>query len=67
MSAYHSNDEVRKEIDDVLHENAMIFQNIGTDSHISERFIAKDKEISNLESVRDLDEEFIDGILHGIK
>lgn len=67
MSAYYNNDEIRKEIDDVLHENAILFQNIGTDSHISERFTAKDKEIENLKSVRDLDSEFIDGILYGIK
>ncbi len=63
---YHENEEIRKEIDAILHENATLFQNIGTDSSKLERELAKAKEISNLKSVRDLDPEYIDTILFGL-
>lgn len=63
---YHENKDVRLEIDAVKEENAILFQNLGTDSTKAERDYAKNKEIENLKSVRDLDPEYIDTILHGL-
>jgi hypothetical protein len=61
---YYSNVEVKRQIDEVLHQNAMIFQQLGTGSSKSSIEAAKSQEKRNLKSIRHLDPSFIDGLLY---
>jgi hypothetical protein len=60
---YYENAEVRSKIDAVLHENAMIFQNCGTDSTEAEKKAARIKERNNLREVKHLSPKFIGKLL----
>ena len=64
MSLYHTNMEIRREIDRVLHENAILFQNTGTDSTYDEKQMAVNTEKRNLREIRHLDSVFIDSLLN---
>ena len=64
--SYYSNDDIRNDIDSVLHENATLRQNLGTDSTDYEVELAKKKEHDNLLSVRDLDQDFIDALIDSL-
>lgn len=61
---YYSNPEIRLQIDDVLHQNAMIFQQLGTGSSKTSIESAKAQEKRNLKAIRHLDPSFIDGLLY---
>lgn len=52
------------QIDDVLHQNAMIFQELGLGSTKTAIENAKAQEKRNLKSIRHLDPSFIDGLLY---
>ena len=60
---YYTEPKVRAEIDEVLHECAKIFQNLGVSSTKKERTEAKAEERRLLKSVRSLDPKFIDLLL----
>jgi len=53
-----------KEIDEVLHRNAQLFQNLGIDSTKTEKAAAKVQERKNLRSVRHYAPELIDRLLN---
>ena len=59
LSPYYSDKKVKEVIDEVLHRNAIIFQNIGVNSSKSEIRSAKAKEKANLREVKHHDREFI--------
>jgi hypothetical protein len=61
---YYSSVEVKRQIDEVLHQNAMIFQQLGIGSSKSSIEAAKSQEKRNLKSIRHLDPSFIDGLLY---
>jgi|LauGreDrversion4_2_1035121.scaffolds.fasta_scaffold04562_17 hypothetical protein len=61
---YYSNTEIKMQIDDVLHQNAMIFQELGLGSTKTAIENAKAQEKRNLKSIRHLDPSFIDGLLY---
>lgn len=63
MGEYHTNKEIRAKIDEVLHTNVMLFQNLGVSSTKQERYDASVRERKNLREVRDLDKEFIDFLI----
>ncbi len=65
--SYYENEEIRKEIDAVLHENVQLFQNLGTDSSKEDYANAVLMEMANLLSVKDLDPEFIEPLLSASK
>ena len=56
---YYSDPEVRAAIDEILHINAIIFQNLGVNSSKAEIRSARAKEKENLRSIKHLDKEFI--------
>jgi len=53
-----------KEIDEVLHRNAQLFQQLGLDSTKTEKAAAKVQERKNLRSVRHYAPELIDRLLN---
>jgi len=53
-----------KEIDEVLHRNAQLFQQLGIDSTKTEKAAAKVQERKNLRSVRHYEPELIDRLLN---
>ena len=53
-----------KEIDEVLHRNAQLFQNLVIDSTKTEKAAAKVQERKNLRSVRHYAPELIDRLLN---
>jgi len=53
-----------KEIDEVLHRNAQLFQQLGIDSTKTEKAAAKVQERKNLRSVRHYAPELIDRLLN---
>jgi len=61
---YYNDLSVKMQIDEVLHQNVMIFQNLGINSSKSEVQAAKVQEKKNLRAVRHLDPSFIDGLLY---
>ena len=64
MKPTYRNSEIkRREIDGILHQCAVLFQNLGKESTKEERNAAEAEEIRLLKSVRYLDEEFIDSCL----
>ena len=60
---YYSNKSIKKRIDKTLHQNVMLFQNLGIDSTREEKQAAKQKEHDALMQIRDLDSEFIDMLI----
>lgn len=63
MSSYHDNKEVRRQIDFVLHKNAILFQNLGIESSKTEKETARLEERKNLREVKHLDPDFIERLL----
>lgn len=63
VGTYYTDPKIRKEIDRVLHENAIIFQNLGVDSTKAEIEAARIQERKNLRDVKALDEDFIGRLL----
>lgn len=61
---YYNDPSVKMQIDEVLHRNVMLFQQLGTNSSKSEVQAAKTQEKKNLRAVRHLDPSFIDGLLY---
>ena len=61
---YYSDPEVRAAIDEILHINAIIFQNLGVDSSKAEIRSARAKEKENLRSVKHLDKAFINFLIN---
>lgn len=61
---YYNDPSVKIQIDEVLHQNVMLFQQLGVKSTKSEVQAAKAQEKKNLRSVRHLDPSFIDGLLY---
>ena len=61
--AYNDNKEHKRIIDCVLHQNAQLFQNLGTDSSKSEYDKAKIKERQKLRRIRDIDPEKLDRLI----
>ena len=55
--------KAQQEIDRVLQENAMLFQNLGVDSTKTERNEAKAQEKRNLKAIKHLDPDKIDRLL----
>lgn len=62
-SPYYTDTEVRKTIDEVLHTNVRIFQNLGVSSSKSDRQKARVEERKNLREVKELDPNFIGFLL----
>jgi hypothetical protein len=54
---------MNKKIEEVLHLNAQLFQNLGTDSTKKEIEAAKIQERKNLRKVREYDPEMIEMLL----
>ena len=54
---------MNKKIEEVLHLNAQLFQNLGTDSTKKEIQAAKIQERKNLRKVREFDPEMIEMLL----
>lgn len=54
---------MNKKIEEVLHLNAQLFQNLGTDSTKKEIEAAKVQERKNLRKVREFDPEMIEMLL----
>ena len=61
---YYSDQEVRAAIDEILHINAIIFQNLGVNSSKAEIRSARAKEKENLRSVKHLDKAFINFLIN---
>ena len=61
---YYSDPEVRAAIDEILHINAIIFQNLGVNSSKAEIRSARAKEKENLRSVKHLDKAFINFLIN---
>lgn len=61
--AYSNNKEHKKIIDCVLHQNAQLFQNLGSDSSKTEYEKAKVAERQKLRRIRDIDPEKIDRLI----
>jgi len=61
--SYYSNIEVRKQIDEALRLNAVMFANLGTDCSKGEIEKAKVQERKNLREVKHLDPQFIEMLL----
>tara|TARA_R110000744_G_scaffold279186_5_gene391432 strand:- start:959 stop:1165 length:207 start_codon:yes stop_codon:yes gene_type:complete len=61
--AYRDNNKDKYIIDCVLHQNARLFQNLGSDSSKSDYNKAKVKERNKLRSIRDIDPEKIDRLI----
>ena len=61
---YYLDSEVRSSIDEILHINAIIFQNLGVNSSKAEIRSARAKEKENLRSVKHLDKEFINFLIN---
>jgi hypothetical protein len=64
LSPYYSDPEVKSAIDEILHINAIIFQNLGVNSSKAEIRSARAKEKENLRSVKHLDKEFINFLIN---
>lgn len=60
---YYTDTEVRKTIDEVLHTNVRIFQNLGVSSSKLDRQKARVEERKNLREVKELDPDFIGFLL----
>lgn len=61
--SYYSNIEVRKQIDEALRLNAVMFANLGADCSKGEIEKAKVQERKNLREVKHLDPQFIEMLL----
>ena len=55
---YHTDADVRKQIDELLHQNALIQCNLGTDSTKEERTEAKKQWMELAMQIRDIDPKF---------
>jgi len=55
---YHTDEDVRKQIDELLHQNALIQCNLGTDSTKEERAEAKKQWMELAVQIRDIDPKF---------
>ena len=55
---YYQNSETRKQIDDLLHRNAILQSNLGIDSTAEERKSAHDEWMVLAMQIRDLDSKF---------
>ena len=55
---YHTDEDVRKQIDELLHRNALIQCNLGIDSTKEERQEAKRKWMELAVQIRDIDPKF---------
>ena len=63
-SPYYDDPEVKAQIDEILHENVKMFQNLGTGSSAEERSEVRAAERENLIKVKHLDDEFISFLLN---
>lgn len=63
MMSYYTNIEVRKQIDEILRLNAIMFANLGTDCNKGEIEKAKVQERRNLREIKHLDPQFVDMLL----
>jgi len=63
MSVYHEDKEVKRKIDEVLHKNVQLFQNLGVSSTKQERYEAGVKERNSLRAIKELDPEMINFLL----
>jgi len=61
--SYTSNPDHKRSIDEVLHQCAMMFQNLGTENSKIDYKKARTEERKLLRTVRDLDPEKIDRLL----
>lgn len=61
--SYYTNIEVRKQIDEILRLNAVMFANLGADCNKGEIDKAKVQERKNLREVKHLDPQFVDMLL----
>lgn len=55
---YDQDDETRKQIDELLHQNAILQSNLGMDSTPEERKLAHDEWMVLAVQIRDLDSKF---------
>jgi hypothetical protein len=58
-SPYFTDQAAKQAIDNVLHKNAIIFQNLGVNSTKKERDAAKVQERNNLREIQSIDPAFI--------
>lgn len=62
-SPYYTDHKIKEKIDNVLHINAMLMQNLGIDSSKADRQAAKVQERKNLREIKDLDPLFIEPLI----
>jgi hypothetical protein len=62
-TAYYTDADVKKQIDEVLHQNAVIFQNLGSNSTKADISAAKVLERKNLRAIKHLDPDFIENLI----
>lgn len=63
---YYTDKEIKNQIDKVLHENAMLMQNLGIDSPSKDKREARAKERENLKAIAHLDRQFVNPLISEI-